>query len=279
MIGGEDIPWCLRGRLVRMQTPLVMGVLNLTPDSFHAPSRHATVGSALITAESMVAQGAAIIDVGGASSRPGSAIVPVDDERRRTLPMVEALHKEFPDLCISIDTWRAAVAKEAIEAGASVVNDISAGRMDEGMLETVAALKAPYILMHMQGEPRTMQQAPTYGNVLAEVTKFLSERALVARQAGIADIVLDPGFGFGKTMAHNFSLLKGLHAIRQLGFPVLAGLSRKRMINEVLGTTAAEALNGTTVLNTLALLHGADILRVHDVDAAVEVVKLVKAAY
>lgn len=272
--GGEDIVWCLGGQLMHFKTPLVMGILNITPDSFHSASRQASVEAAVQTAERMIAAGAGIIDVGGASTRPGSTEVPPAEELQRTIPVVEALHRHFPGTCISIDTWRASVAKEAVGAGASVVNDISAGLMDEGMLATVASLRVPYILMHIQGTPRTMQDAPHYNDVVAEVVKFLAERAAAARQAGIADIAIDPGFGFGKTTDHNFTLLKHLRALKQLGMPVLAGLSRKRMINSVLGTTPADALNGTTVLNTLAVLNGADILRVHDVEPAMQAVKL-----
>lgn len=269
--------WCLRGRLVRVTPPVVMGVLNLTPDSFYGASRQASVDEALRTADAMLTAGAAFLDVGGASTRPGAMEVPLEEELKRTIPVVEALHQRFPDAWISIDTWRAPVAREAVMAGASVVNDISAGRMDDTMLTAVAGLGVPYILMHMQGVPRTMQEAPEYGDVVAEILKFLSSRVLAARSAGIADIAVDPGFGFGKTTKHNFSLLKELRVLKQLGLPVLAGLSRKRMINQVLGTAPANALNGTTVLNTLALANGADMLRVHDVAPAMEAVKLFKA--
>lgn len=273
----EDIVWCVHGRLVYLRPPVVMGILNLTPDSFVASSRLGGTGQVLERAARMLEEGASILDVGGASSRPGATDLPVGEERARVVPAVQALRREFPHVLISVDTWRAAIAHEAVQAGADVVNDIGAGLMDPAMLGTVAALGAPYILMHMQGTPRTMQHAPAYRDVLAEVVKFLSERLLAAHNAGIADVVVDPGFGFGKDRRHNFSLLKGLPAIKQLGVPVLAGLSRKRMINDVLGTTPAEALNGTTVLNTLALLAGADLLRVHDVKQAMEAVQLLAA--
>ena len=277
MNGGEDIAWCLRDRLERRRGPLVMGILNITPDSFHRGSRQDSVEGALITAEQMLEAGAAILDVGGASSRPGSKELSVEEERSRVLPLVAALTDRFPGTLISIDTWRATIAAEAVAAGASMVNDISAGLMDKAMLQTVAELRVPYVLMHMQGTPRTMQHAPVYGDVLAEVVKFLSERVHAARQAGIADVIVDPGFGFGKDRGHNFALLHGMGSIKQLGVPVLVGLSRKRMINEVLGTIPETALNGTTVLNTVALQNGADILRVHDVREAVEAVKLLNA--
>lgn len=275
--GSEDIAWGLHGRLIKVHAPAVMGILNLTPDSFHAGSRLGSSEDALGAAERMLTEGAAILDVGGASSRPGSLEVPLEEERRRIIPVIKALHVHFPEAVISVDTWRSAIAREAVDAGASMVNDISAGRMDPEMLVTVSRLRVPYVLMHMQGHPRTMQHAPTYTDVLAEVVKFLSQRLQAARQAGIADVVIDPGFGFGKDRGHNFPLLKGLPAIKQLGAPVLVGLSRKRMVNEVLGTRPVEALNGTIVLNTVALLNGADILRVHDVRPAVEAIKLLEA--
>lgn len=274
MSGGEGIEWRMGGTLVRPNFPLVMGIINTTPDSFHAASRHAHVDAALLSAEHMVAEGATILDVGGASSRPGAHEVSGREEISRAVPVVRAIRDRFPEVIISIDTWRADVAAEAVAAGANMVNDITAGRGDPAMLATVAGAGVPYILMHMQGGPMTMQVAPHYGDVLAEVLHFLSERALAAHQAGVADVLVDPGFGFGKTTEHNFALLNGLSALCNLGFPVVAGLSRKRMINEVLGTTPAEALNGTTVLNTRALLAGASVLRVHDVREAVEAVKL-----
>ncbi|MBK7287959.1 MAG: dihydropteroate synthase [Flavobacteriales bacterium] len=228
------------------------------------------------TAERMLAEGASVIDVGGASSRPGSVEIPLEEERKRVIPVVKALHDRFPEAMISIDTWRAAIAGEAVDAGASMVNDISAGLMDLAMLRPWLPARTLCPDAHA-GTPRKMQHAPFYKNVLAEVVKFLSERLHAARQAGIADVVIDPGFGFGKDRDHNYALLRGLPAIKQLGVPVLVGLSRKRMINEVLGTRPEEALNGTTVLNTLALLNGADILRVHDVRPAMEAVKLLEA--
>lgn len=276
--GGEDIAWCVRGRLVRLRPPVVMGILNTTPDSFVGASRMGSVVQVVEAAGRMLEEGAAIVDVGGASSRPGSQAVATEEERRRVIPAIEALHHHYPQALLSVDTWRADVASEAVAAGAGMVNDISAGSMDPEMLAHVATLGVPYVLMHMQGTPRTMQQAPAYRDVLAEVVQYLSERLQAAKRAGIADLVIDPGFGFGKTVAHNYTLLGGLPALKQLGVPLLAGLSRKRMINEVLGTTPEDALNGTTVLNTMALQHGADILRVHDVRQAVEAVKLFNAS-
>lgn len=277
MLPIPSLTWRLRDRLFTPRFPLVMGIINATPDSFHAPSRAASVDDALHTAERMLAQGADILDIGGQSSRPGSGSGDEREERRGVIPVIEAVHRGFPEALISVDTWRAAIAEEAVHFGARMVNDIGAGLLDHAMLPTVARLSVPYIAMHMQGTPETMQQAPAYDDVLSGVTLFLSQRLNAAHTAGIADVILDPGFGFGKTTAHNFALLRGLRRLNALGAPVLAGLSRKRMINGTLGTTPADALNGTTVLNTIALLHGAAILRVHDVKEAVECVKLVRA--
>ena len=275
---GEDTPSLMRvkDRLVPIRFPLVMGILNATPDSFHAASR-VNVDGALRQAESMLEAGAGLLDIGGASSRPGADEVPADEERQRVLPVVEAVHARFPEAWLSVDTWRASVAKAAVEAGAGLVNDIAAGLPDPAMLPTVARLGVPYVAMHMQGTPATMQQDPRYDDVVTEVVHFLSGRLRAAHDAGIADVLLDPGFGFGKTTAHNYALLRALPRLKLLGAPLLVGLSRKRMINQVLGTDPSEALNGTTVLNTLTLEHGADILRVHDVREAVEAVKLVAA--
>lgn len=268
--------WRIKDRVVETRFPMVMGVLNSTPDSFHAPSRVA-VDRALHRADDMIAAGADLIDVGGASTRPGAVEVPEHEELQRVVPVVAAIARRFPEVVISIDSYRAEVAAEAVAAGAGMVNDIGAGMLDHAMLPTVARLGVPYVAMHMQGMPRTMQHAPTYTDVAAEVTHFLSARLQAARAAGIADVVLDPGFGFGKNTAHNYTLLRELPRITALGAPVLVGFSRKRMINEMLGTTPATALNGTTVLNTLALASGAAMLRVHDVREAVEAVALFKA--
>lgn len=265
----------IKDRLVELHAPLVMGILNATPDSFHGASR-VDVDGALRLAERMLAGGASVLDIGGASSRPGSGEVDAAEELRRVVPVIAAVHARFPDALISVDTWRAVVARAAVEAGAGLVNDIGAGLLDTDMLRTVAALGVPYIAMHMQGTPATMQQAPHYTDVAVEVTRFLSERLNACRAAGIADVWLDPGFGFGKTTDHNYALLRELPRIAALGAPVLVGVSRKRMINEVLGITAADALNGTTVLNTVALLSGAAVLRVHDVKEAAEAVRLVE---
>lgn len=255
-----------------------MGILNATPDSFHAPSR-VGVDDALRAADRMIVEGARMIDIGGASSRPGAEEVTAQEELHRVLPVIQAVHARFPEALLSIDTCRSAVAREAVAAGAGMVNDISAGTFDPAMLAAVAALHVPYIAMHMQGTPRTMQQDPRYTDVTGEVAYFLSARLNAARAAGITDVVIDPGFGFGKTTAHNYALLRGLASIVALDAPVLVGLSRKRMINDVLGTTPEQALNGTTALNTIALLKGAAILRVHDVKEAVQCTRLVRALH
>lgn len=270
------IPLRIKDRLITLHGPAVMGILNATPDSFHGDSR-VDVDGALRLAERMLTEGAAVLDIGGASSRPGSAEVDAAEELRRVLPVIAAVHARFPEALISVDTWRAAVAREAVGAGAGMVNDIGAGLLDPEMLRTVATLNVPYIAMHMQGTPATMQQAPHYDDVAAEVTHFLSERLHACHAAGIADVLVDPGFGFGKSTGHNYTLLRELPRMVALGAPVLVGVSRKRMINEVLGTSPAGALNGTTVLNTLALLGGAAVLRVHDVREAVQCVQLVQA--
>jgi len=268
--------WRVKDQLREARLPMVMGIINATPDSFHAPSRIG-MDDALRVAERMLRDGAAIIDIGGMSTRPGAEDVSLEEELRRLLPVIDAMHRRFPEALLSADTFRASVAEQAVAAGAGLVNDISAGTLDEDMLPTVAKLKVPYIAMHMQGPPRTMQVDPKYTDVVAEVTLHLSRQLNAARAAGIADVIVDPGFGFGKTTAHNYALLNRLGSVAALGAPLLVGLSRKRMINEVLATTAAEALNGTTALNTIALLKGASILRVHDVKEAVQCVKLVAA--
>jgi len=251
-----------------------MGIINATPDSFFKDSRANGVDDALHLAERMLAQGADILDIGGQSSRPGSGAGDAREERRRVIPVIEAIHREFPDAWLSVDTWRSSVAQEAVSFGARMVNDISAGLLDPDMLTTVADLHVPYVAMHMQGTPASMQLAPHYEDVSAEVTRFLSGRLRAAHDAGIADVIIDPGFGFGKTTEHNYTLLRDLPRLGALGAPVLIGVSRKRMINEVLGITPADATNGTTVLNTIALMKGASILRVHDVKEAMECVKL-----
>jgi len=266
----------LKGELFDLSKPCVMGILNLTPDSFYGNSRMGTVDQALERAEVCLKEGAAFIDIGAYSSRPGADEVTTDEELRRIIPAVEAISKRLPEARLSIDTFRAKVARESIEAGAHVVNDISGGNLDEGMLETVASLNVPYVLMHMQGTPKNMQQNPAYRNIGLEVVNYFEEKLNVLRQLGVKDIILDPGFGFAKTTDHNYELMQQMGQMDLFGLPVLVGISRKSMIYKVLGNGPEEALNGTTVLNTIALQKGASILRVHDVKAATECIALVE---
>ena len=266
-----------KGKILSLDTPLVMGIINVTPDSFYQGHLHSGNGAMVALAEEMVKDGADIIDIGGQSTRPGSTAITVDEELQRVLPVIEAIHKNNPGAIISIDTFYSAVAVAAVTAGASIVNDISGGNIDPAMLDTVAALKVPYVCMHMKGTPATMQQEPHYDNVVTEVLDFFIIKIAQCNKAGITDVIMDPGFGFGKSIEHNFSLLKNLLLFSIMGKPVLAGLSRKSTVYKTLGTTAADALNGTTVLNTMALLNGTSILRVHDVKEAKEAVTLFNA--
>lgn len=253
-----------------------MGILNVTPDSFFEGSKYTKADALVEAGGRMLEADAAILDIGGMSSRPGAEIVEESVELDRVTPAVETLLKAFPDVIISVDTLRAGVAKAVLEMGAHIINDISAGQFDEAMLPTVAKFDAPYILMHMQGTPNTMQKHPRYEDVTLEVLDFLKKRLHACRQAGISDCIVDPGFGFGKDLPHNYQLLRDLSIFQILKVPLLAGISRKSMINKVLGTNPNEALNGTTVVNTIALLNGARILRVHDVAEARQVVELVE---
>jgi dihydropteroate synthase len=263
-----------KGKLLVAESPLVMGIINITPDSFYEGHLDETIENILQLAGGMLADGADILDIGGQSTRPGSKRVDEDEELKRVLPVIEAIKKKYPDSILSIDTYHSKVASEAVHAGASIVNDISAGKMDENMIATVSALHVPYIAMHLKGTPETMQENPQYDDVLKEVLDFFIEKIDECKKAGIKDIIIDPGFGFGKTVEHNFQLLKSLQTFNMLGKPVLAGLSRKGTIYKTLNITAAEALNGTTCLNTIALLNGAGILRVHDVKEAKEIIQL-----
>lgn len=263
-----------KGRLLSLERPVVMGILNTSPDSFYDGGRYQSLDAALRQTEQMLSEGAAIIDVGGMSSRPGAAQISIQEELRRVLPVIEAIAGRFPEAFISIDTVHAQTAREAVAAGACIVNDISAGRLTEGMYETVAQLGVPYILMHMQGRPETMQQQAQYDDVMQEVLDFLIAEVGRLQAAGVKDILLDPGFGFGKTIEHNFQLLQNLHVLGILPYPVLAGVSRKSMIYRSLGIPPEEALNGTTALHIVALQQGALLLRVHDVAEAVQVVRL-----
>ena len=265
-----------RGKLLDLSSPLVMGILNLTPDSFFDGGKYTTEAAMLLQVERMLNEGAAILDLGGMSSRPGAVLISEEEELGRVLPALEAILRRFPTAIISVDTFRAEVAAHCVAAGASIVNDIYAGRFDEKMFETVAALGVPYIMMHMQGEPANMQKAPKYSDVTQEILHFFIEKIGQLRSLGVKDIVLDPGFGFGKTVAHNYQLLNHLHVFRMAELPILAGISRKSMICRVLNVPPAEALNGTIALHIVALQQGARILRVHDVREAMEVIQLWK---
>ena len=266
------------GHLLDLSEPIVMGILNVTPDSFYKGSRIETEKDLLFQAERMLTEGAKILDIGGMSSRPGADIIAEKEELKRVLPAIKAVLKHFPKALISVDTFRASVAQASVDEGARLINDISAGRFDDKMFETLVALKnVPYILMHMKGaSPATMQRAAHYEDIAVEILDFFIERLGILRGLGVKDIILDVGFGFGKTIDHNFILLKKLHVFKILEIPILAGLSRKGMIWKTLNITAEEALNGTTVLNTIALQQGAKILRVHDVKEAVETIQLFK---
>jgi len=266
-----------KGKLLTVSKPIVMGIINTTPDSFFQGSRQATTDAALQKVAQMLTEGATILDIGGQSTRPGSEQIGTEEELKRIIPVIEAIHQQFPEAFISIDTYHATVAKHAVEAGASIVNDISGGTFDEAMLSTVAALQAPYICMHTKGSPTTMQQEAVYENVTNEVLEFFIAQTEKCRLAGIHNVIVDVGFGFAKTIEHNFQLLKELSVFKMLQKPLLVGISRKSTIYKTLGTTANEALNGTTVLNTIGLLNGANILRVHDVKEAVECTKLIEA--
>ncbi|WP_315824275.1 dihydropteroate synthase [Paraflavitalea speifideaquila] len=265
-----------KGRLLVVDKPLIMGIMNTTPDSFYAGSRYLET-EILQQAERLLTEGATLLDIGGQSTRPGSERVPVEEELKRVTGAIQAIHQRFPEAVISIDTYQSQVAAAAVAAGASIVNDVSAGSIDAAMIPTVARLQVPYVLMHMQGTLETLREKAVYENITREVLDFFIRQVALCREAGIKDIILDPGFGFGKNDHHNLELLKNMRTLHMLGLPVLVGLSRKRTVWKTLGITASEALNGTTVLNTLSLLNGAHILRVHDVKEAMEAVKLWQA--
>ena len=261
-----------------LTTPVVMGILNITPDSFYDGGKYLSEIKIIERIDQIVEEGAGIIDVGAYSTRPGAAFVDEKEEIGRLSLAVELIRKYHPHAVVSIDTFRAKVAEEIITClGPVIINDISGGTLDEHMFEYVAQAKVPYIMMHIQGTPQTMQKNPVYQDVVKEVRDFFTERIEKLNAAGFDNIILDPGFGFGKTLAHNYELLEGTDSYKNLGYPLLVGISRKSMIYKLLGTTADQALNGTTVLNTISLMKGADILRVHDVQAAVEAVKIVTA--
>lgn len=265
------------GRLLSIDEPLVMGIINATPDSFYRG--HLTAGTEAIVSHAgrMLAEGVDILDIGGQSTRPGSKPVSADEETARLLPVIEGIKKKYPQAVISVDTYQSSVAEVAVKAGAAIINDISGGSLDKKMLDRVARLQVPYVCMHMNGTPETMQNNPEYEDVVKQVLDFFIAKVDECNRVGIKDIIIDPGFGFGKTVQHNFQLLKNLAVFSMLDKPILAGLSRKSSIYKTLGITIEEALNGTTVVNTMALMNGAAILRVHDVKEAKEAVKLYAA--
>jgi dihydropteroate synthase len=266
-----------KGKLLTFDQPLVMGIINATPDSFYRGDLLAGLEAMVELAGEMMVAGASILDIGGQSTRPGSKRISASAEIQRVIPLIDAIHSTYPELILSIDTYHSEVALAAVKAGASIVNDISAGSMDPEMISCVASLKVPYICMHMKGTPESMQTNPTYEDLVKEVLDFFVGKIDQCKKAGIMDIIIDPGFGFGKTTDQNFILLKQLSVFKMLDKPILAGLSRKSMVYKTLGIDAMDSLNGSSVLNTIALLQGASIIRVHDVMEAKQVVSLFTA--
>ncbi len=270
----------IRGRLIDLDHPRVMGIINVTDDSFYEGSRYGSISDVIKAAGNMLADGADILDVGGCSTRPGALEVPEEEEKKRVCNAVEVIRSHFSDAVISVDTWRAGVAEAAVgSAGADIINDISGGEMDDGMFPLVERLNVPYVMMHMQGTPQTMQIKPHYENVVSDILSWFGTRIARLHQAGVKDIIIDPGFGFGKSVEDNFELLRRLDEFRIATLPVLVGLSRKSMIWKTLDISPAEALTGTAALNMTALLKGASLLRVHDVKEARQVVTLFEKIY
>lgn len=263
-----------KGKLVDISTPKVMGILNVTPDSFYDGGQNSSLSQRLLKVEKMLNEGASFIDVGAYSSRPGADAVSEDEELQRIVPVVENIIKLFPNCLISIDTFRSRVAKECIAAGAAIINDISAGLLDKNMMTTVGDLGVPYIMMHMKGSPKNMQQHTDYNDLIKEINFYFSQRIAEARSNKINDIIIDPGFGFSKTLEQNYELLNKLALLKLIELPLLIGISRKSMIYKLMGSDPNEALNGTTALNTIALMKGASILRVHDVKEAMECINI-----
>lgn len=262
------------GRLVNTEKPLVMGILNITQDSFFDGGKHLSIDTALAQTEKMLSEGVSFIDVGAQSTRPGADMIGEEAELKAAIPAIEAMVKHFPNVLISIDTFRARVADEAIHAGAVIINDVSAGDDDEAMFDIVVKHKVPYIMMHKQGNSKTMQHKPSYNDVVLDIINYFIPKVEYLMANGVADIILDPGFGFGKTMEHNYDLLNRLDRFKIFELPILVGMSRKKMIQHAAKTDANGALNGTTAANTIALMKGANILRVHDVKEAVEAVNV-----
>ncbi|PQJ80815.1 dihydropteroate synthase [Polaribacter porphyrae] len=265
-----------KGILIDLSSPKVMGILNITPDSFYDGGKYKNEKAILNQVEKMLTEGATFIDVGAYSSRPGAKHISEEEELKRIVPVVELLLKNFPEIVLSIDTFRSRVADVTIKSGAAIVNDISGGNMDANMFKTVANLQVPYILMHMLGTPQNMQQNPVYDDIVKDIISFFAKQIFELHQLKLNDVIIDVGFGFGKTIAHNYQILKDLSLFKSLEAPILAGVSRKSMLYKTLDISAQEALNATTSANTIALLNGANILRVHDVKEAVEAVKIVE---
>lgn len=266
-----------KGKLLMLQEPWVMGIINMTPDSFYPKSRvEPEIDKVLKRAEEMISAGAKVLDIGGYSSRPGADVIPLEEELNRVIPVLNSIKKEFPEALLSIDTFRSDVAKEAVENGADIVNDISGGELDSAMIPVVGRLNVPYICMHMRGDPGNMASQSEYEDLEKELLLYFSQKINKCKKFGIKDVIIDPGLGFAKTLAQNYRILKNLSYFNTINLPVLVGLSRKSMIYKLLDTSQEEALNGTTALNMAALMNGANILRVHDVKEAVETVKLYK---
>ena len=268
-----------KGQLIDLSTPKIMGILNVTPNSFYDGGKFTLSENGLSQVGKMLDEGATFIDIGAYSSKPNAEFVSEEEERSRILPVVQGILKQFPDALLSIDTFRSGIAAVCIENGAAIINDISAGNLDEKMMEVISKYNVPYIMMHMRGTPQTMQSLTNYENIVKEIVFYFSEKVSKARSLGINDLIIDPGFGFAKTLEQNYEVLRNLELFQILDLPILAGISRKSMVYKPLGVTANEALNGTTVLNTIALTKGATILRVHDVKEAMECVKLFERSY
>lgn len=268
----------LNGRLLSLKSPVVMGILNVTPDSFYAGSRQADEAAVAQRIETILAEGGAIVDIGGYSSRPDAAEVTEEEEWQRIKPALKRMQRDFPEVPVSVDTFRSAIARRAVEEyGTAMINDISGGTLDARMFETIALLQVPYILMHMRGTPQTMQQHTDYDDLMEDIMLYFAQKVRALRQLGVNDVILDPGFGFAKTLEQNYELMRSLSEFSiHFEMPLLVGISRKSMIYKLLNATPEDSLNGTTVLNTYALLNGADILRVHDVKAATETIEIVK---
>jgi dihydropteroate synthase len=267
----------LKGTLLDLSIPKVMGIINITPDSYYQGSRFNSETEIIKAAVRMIEEGADILDIGGYSSRPGAINITADEEKKRVLKGIKFITRELPDSLVSVDTFRADIAMEAVnECGACMINDISGGEGDINMFKTVEKLNVPYVIMHMKGNPRTMQNNPVYDDIVADILKWLGDRLFLLHSAGVKDIIIDPGFGFGKTIDHNFELLNRIGEFSIAGVPVMVGISRKSMIWKTLNIIPDEALNGTSVLNAVALMNGADILRVHDVKEAVQAIRLIE---